>query len=329
MSKKENPFRRISAHANWKVPDHTEILDLEFDPYPSLLSAFVPTWGDPLVFAFSLIQLLSYGYFAFTIATLESHFCESAALGLLTILPAAFSVQFTWAIKAVFLLDKSSVNSTTFFSFLWRVLRTSILTLPFSYMPSWIIGCLAWPVIRINVDGGSNFYDQSVMIGQYVQNSLWYIGGRNGSLKQNLHEYSDLTILCRSRYWDAAGEQTFFNIIGFVIILLISYAANSLFGKSANLTLFGKYVLTGMDVFIFYAMFACGLVMILINTTGIAAISILEYSRIEEMAIEEHDLPADRMHRWMLYIPHAIAGIVLYAAMCYLIVPWPGTLQCR
>lgn len=329
MNKKENPFRRISAHANWKVPDHTEMFDLDFDPYPSLRSAFVPTWGDPLVFAFSLIQLLSYGYFAFTIATILKIFCGGVALGFLTVAPAAFAVQLTWAIKAVFLMDKASGKSTSFLSFLWRVIRTSLLTLPFSYMPSWIIGCLAWPLLRIDVHGGSNFYDQSVMIGQYVQNSLWYIGGRSGSLKCNFQEYSDLTILHRSRYWDAAGEQSVFNILGFIAITLIFYGIDYLFGKGANLVLFGKYALTGIEVFTFSSVLACGVVMIVVNTTGIAAISILEYTRIEETAIEEHDLPADRNHRWMLYIPHALVGVVLYGIMVWVIIPWPGALMCK
>jgi len=329
MNKKENPLRRISAHANWDVPDHTEMFDLNFDPYPSLRNAFIPAWGDPLVFAFSLIQILSYGYFAFTIATLESHFCQNVTRGLLSVAPAALAVQLTWAIKAVFLLDKASDKPASFLSFLWRVVRTSLLTLPFSYMPSWIIGCLAWPVLRIDVHGGSNFYDQSVMIGQYVQNSLWYIGGRNGSLKRNFREYGDLTILHRSRYWDAAGEQSIFNILGFIVIFLVSYAVYYFLGNNASIVLFGKYALTGFHVFIFSVFFACGMVMIVVNTTGIAAISILEYTRIEDTAVAEPDLPPDRKARWMLYIPHALAGMALYGIMVFLFLPLPGTLLCK
>lgn len=329
MKKQESPLRRISAHANWKVSNHTEMFDLSFDPYPSLRSAFIPAWSDPLVFVFSLIQILSYGYLAFTIATLENYFCEDVILGLLTVAPAALAVQVTWAIKSVYLLDKASDKSPSVLFFLWRVVRTSILTLPFSYMPSWIIGCLAWPVLRIDVHGGSNFYDQSVMIGQYVQNSLWYIGGRNGSLNCNFREYSDLTILHRSRYWDAAGEQSIFNILGFIVAFLILYVGYYFIGDNLSIVFFGLHSLAGFDVFIFSVFFVCGMIMIVVNTTGIAAISILEYTRLEDTAIAEPDLPPDRKARWLLYIPHALAGVVLYVIIVYLVLPFPGTLLCK
>jgi len=329
MAKKKGLLERISSHANWEVPRHVDMNDLEFDPHPSLTYAFVPTWGDPLIFMLSLLQIFAYGYFAFSVAELHNLICHGVLYSLVALFPAAFSIQVCWAVKAAYILDKSSNRQPTFFSFCWRVIRTSALTLPFSYAPAWVIGCLAWPFIRIDVHGGSNFYDQSIMIGQYVQNSLWYVGGRNGTLSENVSEYGEMTILHRSRYWDAAGEQATANVGILVVVVIASYALNYIFGDNASADFFGKYHLSGIHAMVFWGALAIGVLSMIVNTTGLAAVSILEFSKIEDVVVEEPDLPPDIKKTWMLYVPHAIVGAVLYAAFFYFVFITPRQFFCK
>lgn len=322
-------LKRISSHANWEVPSHMGMSDLEFDPHDSLGYAFTPTWGDPLIFGLSLLHIFAYGYFAFLVADLHHIICGGVFYGLLTLLPAAYAIQVGWAIKAVYIMDKAANSTTSVISFFWRVFRTSLLTLVFSYSPAWVVGCLAWPFIRIDVHGGSNFYDQSLVIGQYVQNSAWYIGGRGGSLSENIGEYSEMTIRHRSRYWDAAGEQAVFNVGGFTLICIVCYVMSYVFGENASVTLFGLFHLTGFDAIVFWGALALGVFSMIVNTTGLAAISILEFSKIENALVPECDLSPDGKGRWMLYLPHAVAGVVLYAALFYFVFYMPIPFLCK
>lgn len=329
MARRKSLLARLSSHANWKVPGHYDMQDLEFDPHDSLVYAFVPTWGDPLIFMLSFLHIFAYGYFAFSVANLDSALCHGVLSALMSLLPAALSIQVCWAIKAAYIMDKASNRRPTFFSFCWRVIRTSALTLPFSYMPAWVIGCFAWPFIRIDVHGGTNFYDHSILIGQYVQNSLWYIGGRNGTLSENVSEYGEMTILHRSRYWDAAGEQTSANIGVLFLVVIATYALHFVFGNNASADFFGKFHLSGINAIIFWGGLAFGVLTMIVNTTGLAAVSILEFSKIENAIVEESDLSPDGKKTWILYIPHAIAGLVIYSFFFYFVFFTPREFFCK
>lgn len=322
-------LKRLSSHANWKVPSHSGMSDLEFDPHESLAYAFKPTWGDPLIFGLSLLHVFAYGYFAFLVAGLTTLICGGVFYGLLTLLPAAYAIQLVWAVKAVYIMDKASNSASSLLSFVWRVVRTSLLTLVFSYAPAWVVGCLAWPFLRIDVHGGSTFYDQSLVIGQYVQNSAWYIGGRNGSLLENVTEYGEMTIRHRSRYWDAAGEQAVFNVGGFTVLCVLCYVGSYIAGDYASATLFGIFQLTGFAAMVFWGVLALAVFSMIVNTTGLAAISILEFSKLENVLVAEPDLAPDEKKRWMLYLPHAIAGFTLYGALFYLVFILPLPLLCK
>lgn len=319
LSKMDNKSskRKISAHANWRIPRHSNLWDLDFDPHPSLRYAFGPVWGDPLVWALSALHIFAYGYFGYALATLSMEVCRGWLHALGFALTAALGIQVVWAMKAVVLLDKANSLPRDVVGTLWRIVRTAAISLPFSLVPSWVIGCVAWPVIRINIHGGSHFYDQSIVLGQYVQNSIWYIGAKNGSLRENYVDYLDLTILQRSRYWDCAAEQSYFNtaIAFFACVVLGGLMVYA--GDSLVVSLLGLASLSGAHTLLFFAILIVGFIFSVINTTGLGAVSILEYLKNEKQIADESDLQPDQLSRWMVYVPHALAGSVIYLLFLY------------
>lgn len=319
MTKRVSPFKRITAHANWAVPPHRDMFDLDFDPHPSLGYAFAPAWTDPVVVITTVLQLLAYSYFGYSLGIVSTGVCSGFLAGLLYFLPAAAAVQLAWALKAVYLLDKAAPRSGSAAGMAWRVLRTGVMTLPFSFAPAWVIGCLAWPFLRIPLTGGSNFYDQSLVIGQYVQNSLWYIGARQGRLNENLHEFSEMTITNRSRYWDVAAEQNLFNLVALGVVIGVMWIAYYAVLETATIPLPWGRSVTGFGGLMFFGAILYGFLLALVNTTGLAAISILDYLRSEDVAVSEPDLAVDTAGRWILYLPHALAGAAIYGGLLFLV----------
>ncbi len=328
MNNRPSPLRRLSAHANWDVPKHTGIYDLTFDEHNSLLSSFWPTWRDPLVLGMSLVHLVAYALYIHAVLSLTMEFCRGWMSAIGTFLPFALGVQACWALKAVYLLDKGD-QATASIPVIWRVIRCTLLTLPFSLIPSWVIGCLAWPLLRIGISGGSNFYDQSLMIGQYVQNSAWFIGARNGSIRDNLQTYTDMTILNRSRYWDCASEQTKCNLTVLGLALVIGYVLEVFIGLRLTIDLPYLGSVDGSKAIIFAGAMVWAACLLVINTTGLGAISILAYCRQEGTVAPEADLPADHRRRWLLYIPHAIIGLVIYILLACALLPKTDHIGCN
>lgn len=318
MMDKHPPRRKnITAHANWKTPAHRNMWDLEFDPHPSLGYALWPVWRDPLIWFMTVLHLLAYAYFAYSLTVLPLVLCQGWMAGLSSVLPAAVAIQLVWGIKSVYLLDKASTLPLQHHGMLWRIVRTALLSMPFSFAPAWVIGCIAWPIIRINIRGGANFYDQSIVLGQYVQNSLWYIGAKNGSLRSNYADFLELTISQRSRYWDCASEQALRNAALGMIICFLFGAASLAISADATLALFGRYPLTGLSILTFLGFTCIGTICSFTNTTGLGALSILDYLKTERQIRDEPDLPPDHLSRWMIYVPHAMVGSILYALFAY------------
>ena len=218
MRKQQTPLRRLSGMANWVLPKHSGLFDLEFDRYQSLRAALGPAMTDPFVLVVSLVQIVAYAYFFRTLLLLPDDACNALLPSLLQFAAAAIAVQLLWAVKAVYLFEKAATVGSSMIHVITRIIRTTVITLPFSFMPAWVIGCLAWPFLRINPVSGFRFYDQSLLIGQYVQNSLWYIGASQGGVRENLHDFSDITISSRSRYWDASSEAMVMNVVGMVVL---------------------------------------------------------------------------------------------------------------
>lgn len=318
MDKPPCSRKKLSAHANWRTPAHTNMWNLEFDPHPSLGYALGPVWRDPFVWFLSVLHLLAYGYFAYSITVLPQALCHGWTAALLSILPSAVAIQVVWGIKAVYLLDKANSLPRDHHGMLWRIVRTTLLSLPFSFVPAWVIGCIAWPVIRINISGGSNFYDQSIVLGQYVQNSLWYMGAKNGSLRSNYADFLELTISQRSRYWDCASEQSTRNAAMAMIICTLVGAASLAISNDAVINILGRYPLSGLSILSVFGFTAVGGICSLTNTTGIGALSILDYLKAERQIADEPDLPADHLSRWMNYLPHALVGTILYALFAFI-----------
>lgn len=300
---------RLSSHANWDVPSAEDIFSQDFDPHHSLVYAFTPTWKDPLVVALSVLQLLAYGYFAHLLGMFPALSCSGVKSAFVALLPAAVAIQLFWGMKAVYLFDKASTRETGLVSIFWRTIRTALLGIPFAYIPTWVIGCFFWPFVRIGLHGGSNFYDASVVVGQYVQNSIWYVGGRQGALLENLHAFGELTIKHRSRYWDAAGEQTTLNLVALIFAYIVLMIGSPVFSETP---------FSGFYWLILFGACFMGFVFNIVNTTGMSALSLLEYSAKANLATAEPDLTPDDKSRWILYIPHAIAGGVIYAVFFYL-----------
>lgn len=309
----------ISSYANWQVPDHTDVFDLEFDEHHSLRFALAPTWSDPLIWILSVAHLLAYGYFAYGVVLLFGSIYSGLATGFSHFFVAALALQVVWAAKAVYLLDKASGRRHRC-PVIWRVARTAMLGLPFSFAPAWIMGCLAWPILRINVSGGQTFYDQSVMVGQFVQNTLWYIGARDGSLRDNITAFAGVAIGNRSRYWDAASEQTVLSLLGLVVAMPVFYLLLLLGGGFTPLPQQITVLFPGVGAILFVALLSAGMVFCIVNTTGLGAISILEYMRTEKQISPEDDLPPDGASRWLLYVPHALVGLLIYLAALLVII---------
>lgn len=66
--------------------------NLEFDPHPSLGYALGPVWRDPFVWFLSVLHLLAYGYFAYSITVLPQALCHGWTAALLSILPSAVAI---------------------------------------------------------------------------------------------------------------------------------------------------------------------------------------------------------------------------------------------
>lgn len=187
-------FRRLSSLANYSVPKHSGLIDLEFDSFRSIRTAIGPAFADPLILVLSVVQWGAYAAFFWIALTSIQVGCATPGAFLVKLLPWALGLQIIWGVKAVLLLDKAQSLRYGMLSAIYRSVRTGILTLPFSFLPAWVIGCLAWPFVPIALHGSGRFYDQALVVGQYVQNSLWYIGGKHGSLGENVDAFCDITI---------------------------------------------------------------------------------------------------------------------------------------
>ena len=315
MKNNTSPLRRVASLANWVLPRHTGLFDLEFDPYPSLRNAFAPAMMDVYSIFVTMAQVVGYGYFFLSILSVPSAICKGIGAALLSVLPAIVAVQFLWGMKAVYFFDKASEDTGGFFWGLYRILRTTLLLLPFSCAPSWVIGCVAWPFLRIRASGGFHFYDQSLMIGQYVQNSLWFIGASSGSLRDNIYRFSKLTVENRSRYWDAASEAMVANVVMMTLWGIVFCGIYFLwFNDGGTLRIMGRAVPSVTAIAVAY-LTVVGFFMAITNSCAMAAISILDFCRKTRQARSEKELPFDERQQWRSFIPHALVGIVVYGVL--------------
>lgn len=329
MDKQDRPLRRITGLANWTVPAHSDMFDLEFDAHRSLLAGARAAWADGFAILMSLAQLVAYGYFFYSIWTLPRAVCSGPLAGLLHFIPAAAAVQLAWAIKAVYFMDRAAGSPGGIVSTVARIIRTTVLTLPFSFAPTWIIGGLAWPVLRIGLRGGTNFYDQALMIGQYVQNSLWYVGARRGALSENLAEFSDLTISSRSRYWDIASEATIINVVAMLVLGVGIYVFGLIFVDFKGAVVIASREVDNI-VLLFGSFFAAvSILLTSTNTSAIGAIALLERARAVSFACLEEYLSPDAMHRWLLYVPHALVALALYGISLFIFLPRADAILCN
>lgn len=328
MKNSTSPLRRVASLANWVLPRHSGLFDLEFDPYPSLRMAFAPAMVDIYSIVVSVAQVIAYGYFFYSLLSLPEAICAGIGPALLSVLPAMLAVQFLWAMKAVYFFDKASEDAGGFFFGLYRIIRTTLLLLPFSFAPSWVIGCLAWPFLRIRASGGFHFYDQSLLIGQYVQNSLWFVGANCGSLRENFHTFSRLTVENRSRYWDAASEAMVANLVMMILwgiaFLLIYFLG---FNDGGSVSVMGR-IIPNMTAIAAIYLTIVGACMSVTNSCAMAAISILEFRRQTHQARSEDALPLDDRQQWRSFIPHALAGVVVYGVLLRVVLVALGNVDC-
>lgn len=316
------PLRRLSSMANWRLPSDGDWSDIEFDPYPSLATALPLTWADFFILCLTPVHIAAYAWFGASLLVPPRTLCANPLPALLPIIVSGWAIQLVWAAKAVYLMDKAAPKAAGFFSFLWRGLRTSLLGLPFSFLPAWVIGCLVWPFLRIDLRGGTHFYDFSLLIGQYAQNSVWYVGARQGSVAQNFEAFALITTRNRSRYWDTAAEQGQTNALlgGLVYVAFGILAAASSLLPHASVALGPFRNLEPLLAGALVAGIVFGCICMVVNTAGLGALSLLEYAKHEEVAADEAPLPVDARSRWLLYLPHAIAGVTVYGALLAVLV---------
>ncbi len=315
--KQPSSLRRLSGMANWVLPKHSGLFDLEFDRHQSLRAAFGPAMTDPFVLVVSLLQFIAYAYYFGTLLLFPDNVCYALLPTLLHSLSAAVAIQLLWAVKAVYLYEKAAAIGSSVTHLLVRILRTTVFTLPFSFIPAWVIGCLAWPFLRINAISGFRFYDQSLLIGQYVQNSLWYIGASQGGVRENLQDFGDITISSRSRYWDASSEVMVLNVVGMVVLGCV-FAMGYILGivGAGSVDVLGR-TMPGMVAVLLAYLTTVGILLTVTNTCGIAALSILEFSRNTRVATLETELPEDQQKKWIRFLPHALVGCVAYAGLLF------------
>lgn len=325
-------IERLSSLANFAVPKHSGLMDLEFDSFRSIRTAIGPAFSDPLILLTSAAQWAAYAsYFWVMLSSIDSG-CATPLSFLGRMLPWALALQVIWGVKAVLLLDKAQSQRYGMLSAIYRAVRTGFLALPFSFLPAWVIGCLAWPFVPIALHGSGRFYDQALVIGQYVQNSLWYIGGKHGSLGENVDAFCDITITSRSRYWDIAAEATVFNLGGFVfagVLLAIGYVVMRLeLGVFPRPSDYGV-TLPPLSLATMLYLVAVAMSIIVINTSAIAATSILEYCRLTRQVRLEEKLPHDNGSAWARYIPHAIVGSIFLVLIGTQLLPKSLHLACE
>ncbi len=315
-------FRRLSSVSNFDVPKHSGLFDLHFDPYQSIRSALAPAFSDLIVILLSILHMASYAYFIHSVFGLSSVECVTITTFIEKTLPGAILIQLCWSAKSIYLLDKADLDERRSSNYLWRLLRSTILTLPFSYIPSWIIGCMCWPFIPIRLYGDSKFYDHSIVIGHYVQLSLLYMGARNDSFSNNTSAFCDIANTSRSRYWDIFEEAAQIDIL-----TMLAFAGLSLVGYfvlALDLDTIGR--VAGMGVseegfWLFIVVLLSCFVTNIVHTSAIAATSILEFSRATRQVTLEDELPAATPFQWAKFLPHMTVGVFVLVCTVGLLVP--------
>lgn len=323
-------FRRLSSVGNFDVPKHSGLGNLVFDPYQSIRTAFLPAYSDGIVVFLSVLHMASYVYFLYSVFGLASLECVTFTTFFAKTLPGAVLIQFFWASKSTYLLDKALLDDRPTGNYLTRLLRSTVLTLPFSYIPSWIIGCLCWPLIPIRLYGSARFYDHSIVIGHYVQTSLLYVGGRSDSFSNNLDAFCDIANTSRSRYWDIFEESAAFDISLTLLLALPCWLGYQFI--ELDLEAIQQFVGIGVTqdgfwLFVFIAL--CCLAFNIIHTVAIAAVSILEFSRTTRQVAIQQELPPARAFEWATYIPHMAVGALVFVMLAVIAAPSGLNFRCN
>lgn len=315
-------LRRLSSVSNFNVPKHSGLFDLHFDPYQSIKSALAPAFSDLVVVLLSFLHIASYAYFIRSVFGLSSLECVNIVNFFEKTLPGAILIQVLWSAKSIYLLDKAVLDEHQPGNYLVRLFRSTLLTLPFSYIPSWIIGCVCWPFIPIRLYGDGKFYDHSIVIGHYVQLSLLYVGARNDSISNNMSAFCDIANTSRSRYWDIFEEAAQINIL--LMLAIAGLCGLGYYILPLNLDSLERIADMGVSadgfwLFVF-VLLSC-LVINIVHTAAIAATSILEFSRTTRQVLLEEELPVARTFQWAKFLPHMSIGIFVLVATVTFLVP--------
>ena len=322
MRPKQGFFRRLSSVGNFEVPKHSGLGDVVFDPHQSIRTALFPAYSDGIVILLSILHMASYVYFLYSVFGLASIDCVTINTFFANTLPGAALIQLFWSAKCTYLLDKAVLDDRPSGNYLIRVLRSTFLTLPFSYIPSWIIGCLCWPFIPIRLYGSAKFYDHSIVIGHFVQASLLYVGGRNDSFANNLEAFCGIANTSRSRYWDIFEESAAFDISLMLLLALPCWLGYMFI--DLDLERIGRLAGVGVSqdgfwLFVFVVL-SC-LVFNIIHTVAIAAVSILDFSRTTRQVMTQEELPPARAFEWAKFVPHMAIGVFVLVATVTFLVP--------
>lgn len=330
MRPKQGFFRRLSSVGNFDVPKHSGLGDVVFDPHQSIRTALFPAYSDGIVILLSILHMVSYVYFLYSVFGLASLECVTLTTFFAKTLPGAVLIQFFWSAKSTYLLDKAVLDDKPTGNYVARLLRSTVLTLPFSYIPSWIIGCLCWPLIPIRLYGSAKFYDHSIVIGHYVQASLLYVGGRNDSFSNNLDAFCDIANTSRSRYWDIFEESAAFDISLMLLLTLPCWLGYKFI--DLDLERIEQFVGIGVTqdgfwLFLFIVL-SC-LAFNIIHTVAITAVSILEFSRTTRQVAIQEELPPASPFRWATYIPHMAIGALVFVMLAVIAAPSGLNFRCN
>jgi len=313
-------FARLARLHHWDHQKHSDTWAVNFDPTQASLYFWsrLPSFMHPQVFGalcfttLVVIQTALYLLWAKGFFDLMDH---PTWEGSGRMLKYCIVLQLSYAMFFTVLSEGYQQRASSLKSVIARILRTTLLLLPFSFIPEWVIGCILWMFVPLKLSGAVRFFEHSLHIGPAIRYSLAYLGAAPGTLSENLSRISVIATDHRTRFFDITVDTSrrIMFAIGLVGCAWIACAKGGLFSV-ATVALWGRVV--PIDLFRIYAfvgVLAAAMSYFALNAVG--SIFALDFLATRNPKSTESALPASSGHEWLYFIPHAIYGFLAYALM--------------
>lgn len=312
---------RLAGLYYWEPPDREEsFLLINFDAEKASTYHWqeLPEKSQPPMVKFGLglmVMLLSmvilYQLFFYTLLA----FVKQGDLGALLL--AGALLQLGYAISYTAIADYYLGQDTGFLSTCYRIIRTSLVLLPFSLIPEWMIGCLLWPFVPLRLRGETHFYDHGFTIGPMVKYSLAFISTSPGSLKNNLSRMATLATSHRTRYFDVTtdtGRRILLTICVFMAASLVAMYQPFPLPEIKEIAVwgvpfFGRHtclVITAGFISVLFTYF---------SLNGVASIFTINHFAMCQKEPEDPPLQKAKGTEFAYFIPHVMFGALLIVAI--------------